>query len=257
MFDTLITVIAKGFVFTQYSYLVSGFWYYGDGLLTVVYLLVEAINVQFSDRIAEPYSNYLYGIAMLTVLFRVLRLVREIKNSITLSYFRILLYILGKLVLQLFPLLVLSFFVILISAVLAMNTMDGERSPLMKLALPIDLTNEDMNCNLFLLTHFQIFSTTSAFRMSSITENSTGSSVRSSVKRWTITASSSTALCAPTSTRLTSCTATDRAWRRAGIRSPSKLPFSLIIRTSSQDLIGIIRLIIRLIIRIIRSLTKL
>lgn len=144
MFDTLITVIAKGFVFTQYSYLVSGFWYYGDGLLTVVYLLVEAINVQFPDRIAEPYSNYLYGIAMLTVLFRVLRLVREIKNSITLSYFRILLYILGKLVLQLFPLLVLSFFVILISAVLAMNTMDGERSPLMKLALPIDLTNEDM-----------------------------------------------------------------------------------------------------------------
>ena len=63
---------------------------------------------------------------MLTVLFRVFRLVREIKNSITLSYFRILLYILGEMVLQLFPLLILSFFVILISAVLAMNTMDGK-----------------------------------------------------------------------------------------------------------------------------------
>lgn len=119
-------MIAKGFAFTQYSYFSSG-WYYGDGLLTVLYLMVEG-TLLFSDRIAEPFRNYLQGIAMLTVLSRVLRLVREIKNSITLSYLRILLNILGKMVLQLFPLLILSFFVILISAILAMNTMDGESS---------------------------------------------------------------------------------------------------------------------------------
>lgn len=109
----------------QYAYLTS-FWYYGDGLLSVVYLAVQGTTFLLSDHIAQPYGNYLQGLAMLTVLFRVLRLVREMKNSITLSYFRILLYILGKMVLQLFPLLIFSLFVIVIAAVLAMNTMDGK-----------------------------------------------------------------------------------------------------------------------------------
>ena len=118
-------MVAKGFAFMQYSYMAS-IWYCGDGLLTITYLAVQCTTLLFSDHIVQPYRNYLQGLAMLTVLFRVFRLVREIKNSITLSYFRILLYILGEMVLQLFPLLILSFFVILISAVLAMNTMDGK-----------------------------------------------------------------------------------------------------------------------------------
>lgn len=124
VFDTVITVIAKGFACMPYAYMTS-FWYFGDGLLTVAYLAIQCTDLLFSDCIADPYRNYLHGFAMLTVVARVFRLVREIKNSITLSYFRILLYILGKLVLQLIPLLILSLFVIFICSVLAMNTLDN------------------------------------------------------------------------------------------------------------------------------------
>ena len=108
-----------------YSYMAS-FWYFGDGLLTVAFLAFQCTALLVSDRIAEQQRNYLQGLAMLTVLARVFRLIREMKNSITLSYFRILLYILGKLVLQLIPLVILSCFVILLLSVLAMNTMDGK-----------------------------------------------------------------------------------------------------------------------------------
>lgn len=119
-----ITIIAKGFMFTEYSYM-SSIWYYGDGLLTIIYFIAQLILFSVYP-LKRTIKNYLNGFSMLTVVLRALRLIREIKNSTSVTYFRILLYILGKVIKQLVPLLVFSFFVIVFFVILAMNTMDGK-----------------------------------------------------------------------------------------------------------------------------------
>lgn len=103
----------------------SSFWYYGDGLLTIIYLITYLVLL-ISPQIDRPSNDYLTGLSMFTVVARVLRAIRELKNSTILIYFRILLIVLGKVVGQLFPLLLLAFFTIIFTSVIAMNTMNGK-----------------------------------------------------------------------------------------------------------------------------------
>jgi hypothetical protein len=90
----------------------------------MIYLTIKVIFLKFN--IQKPLFNYLNGILMLTVVSRIFRLIKELRNSTILSYFRVLLNILGKVIVQLFPLLLLIFFVMVFSSILAINTMNGK-----------------------------------------------------------------------------------------------------------------------------------